>query len=219
MRDGNLRALLMIAFAVPAFASSAAAQAEHPVTGYAEFAVTRRSFGGSGLERIKPGTGFDVAGVVTAQPPLFFAVGVQYSSHHTTDSDIDATLGALQLYVEPRFELIRTGKVLPYVFLRLGYVRMSQTATLIDDTGGSITGTALQTGPSIGGGGAVIYRVTPHVRAFVSGGFERISLGDIDFDYSHVAASKSKGSSVVITFGINLDFSLNSSSFKLTALR
>src|SRR5262245_60985435 len=100
-----------ILFSAVLIASPLRAQDEGTVKAYAEFAVADAIYGG-GLSRINSGLGFNVAGVITTQQPLFFAIGIQYSKHTTTD--FPDKLSSLQTYVEPRLQLVKKGKLIPY---------------------------------------------------------------------------------------------------------
>ena len=177
-----------------------------PGRGFGELALTRVSFSGdSSATRILPGYGFDVSATIPAQSPLLVSVGFQLSSHPTTDAPTH--LSALQFYVEPRFVLLSSGPIIPYVSLHVGLVRWSQDISLIDDTGYDAVVNAVQSGSSIGAGAGLLIRATPHVRGYVSAGFQKVSVGNISADGAPVLSSAASVNNLVIRMGLSLEFS------------
>jgi opacity protein-like surface antigen len=178
-----------------------------------EAGIARMQLSGKELERIKPGFGFDLTAVVPVEKPFVFAIGVEYIKHATNDTTIGGEeiefpdkLGILTLYVEPRATFGTHGRITPYAWIRVGYVRASQTISLIDSDGLESTGLAVQTGPGIGGGLALRYQASEHISVHGSVGAQHMSFGDLDFDFTRVDGSTAKGLGIIARAGVLLDF-------------
>jgi hypothetical protein len=181
--------------------------------GYAELAVVRvSSLGDSTARRIRPGYGFDVAATIPAQSPLLVSVGFQYTSHPTTDAP--AHLNALQFYLEPRFALLGSGPLIPYLSAHFGLVRWSQDIALIDDAGVDAVVNAVQSGSAIGVGAGVMVRATPRIRGYLSAGYQRISMGTIAADGAPVLNSATKTSNLVLRMGVSVELSETASQLR-----
>lgn len=177
-----------------------------PGRGYAELSMVRVSFSGDSMaSRVRPGFGLDAAGTFPAVSRLVVAIGFQYSSHPTTDASDN--LKALQLYAEPRFVLMGSGPVIPYVFAHVGLLRWSQDICLIDASNANVCGNAVQSGSAFGGGAGVMIRVVPRVFGYLNAGFQRVSVGDIAFDGAHVPISSVSATNLVLRAGGSFEFS------------
>mgnify|MGYP001248559653 FL=1 len=183
--------------------------------GYAELALLRVSFSGDSMaNRVRPGYGFDISGVIPVQPPLLVAIGFQYSSHPTNDST-SSHLGALQLYLEPRFALRESGPVIPYLSAHVGLLRWSQDVLLEDDSGMLAFANEVQSGTAFGVGAGVLIRVTPHMRGYFSAGFQKVSLGSISASGApEPLSTAARGTSLMVRMGASLEFSATASQLR-----
>ncbi|HYV99238.1 MAG TPA: hypothetical protein VE967_17405 [Gemmatimonadaceae bacterium] len=184
---------------------------ESHLTAFLELGGANSMFFGD-LKRIHSGYGVDVAAVLSPQYPLLLAFGVNYT-RHSTDSTTEK-LGLTQTYIEPRFMLKRSGRLIPIVAARLAFARWHQTITLIDDTGVNVTGEAVATGPSLGASATLLYKSSPHVRTYLTVTGQSSHFGDLDLDGARVSGSAETGITALVRAGISIDFSLEPAPFR-----
>jgi hypothetical protein len=163
------------------------------------------------LDELGAGNGFDLALAFHLDPHVMLVAGVQSTHLTRSDSTTDGSptlhprASETQIFAEPRLVATNLGRIQPFLFVRLAYVRSSQTLPTIDDDGNTFSDITVQDGSGIGGGVGVTFSVSRRFNLHAAGAWQRVSLGNLTFSGSTVPDTKAVGSSIVIRVGGSID--------------
>jgi hypothetical protein len=172
-------------------------------------------------DMLGPSAGFDLSIGFHLDPHFMLVAGVQ--SGHAIHSDsttegispvLRARSTVTELYAEPRLVLINRTAFEPYVFVRLAYVRSSQTLISTTDDGEVVSDVSTQDGSGLGGGIGFSYHVRGRYSVHASGAWQRISLGNLYFSGNSDPDTGVQGSSIVVRVGASIDIGAFRSAFR-----
>lgn len=181
--------VLLLALAVPAAAQGIRIEA----------AGVYATLGGDDFEDAKAGVGFDVAGVLRLRNAWSLAVGLQRTSHDSDIEGVDASTGVMAVYGEPRMTLSAMGRMTPYLFGRVSWVKASTELDDFDDE-------AEATGWAFGAGLGFMAGLTSNIMLNVSAGYHAISLGDQEINGTTAEGTDTSGNSIVLKAGVSIGF-------------
>lgn len=154
---------------------------------------------GEDFTGIDAGLGFDLQGRLM-WPAWSVGFGWLRSSHDVIT--ISDNLIVSSFFLEPRYQFSTPGAARPYVLARGGWAK--QRLDVDDPSIGTLVAEA--SGWMVGAGGGMAFAVARSIDLNVSAMWVRFSFGDAEVDGQTMADSDTKGSSVLLRFGLSYAF-------------